>query len=133
MVPNAKPLEKSRAKKVLIAYGIGLFVLGAVIYTPLNIPCLFKLVTGISCPGCGIGRALVLASRFDFIGAITMNILFLPLTVGAAIYFICAVLDAFAGKSAIKRFNSICSSKWVIIGAALLMCLSWYYNIIRGI
>ena len=130
---NAKTLEKSRAKKVLIAYGIGLLALAIAIYTPLHVPCVFKLLTGLACPGCGLSRAFVMASRFDFIGAATINILFLPLVVGAAIYFICAILDAFAGKSAITRFNSIFAHKWVIVLASLLMCVSWYYNIIRGI
>jgi len=125
--------DKIRAKRVLCAYAIGVLALLLFLYTPLYIPCLFKLITGIQSPGCGLSRAFMMASQFDFWGAITINILFLPLAIGMAVYFVCALLDLFTDRRAIRRMNSILSKKWVIAAAALLMCISWYYNIVRGI
>ncbi|MCL2403743.1 MAG: DUF2752 domain-containing protein [Coriobacteriia bacterium] len=124
---------KLHAKKTLAVYGVGIIALIAFVHTPFRIPCISKLIANTQCPGCGLTRSFVMAGQLDFIGAITMNILFLPLSIGMVIYFVCVVLDAFAGKRAIQRFNSILSNKWIIAAAVLLMLASWYYNFIRGI
>ena len=101
------------------------------INTSFSVPCLFKLITGIPCPGCGLTRAFVLASQFNFIGAITANILFLPVFIGMAAFLLCAVLDAFFGKQAVKRLNLALNKKWIIALLAMLTAVSWYFNITR--
>jgi len=126
--------HRLQARKVLAAYGIGATALAVVIYTPFYLSCLWKMVLGgIPCPACGITRSFVLASQLDLWGAITKNILFLPLLIGALVYFVCALLDAFTGKRAIQGFNALLSNKWIITAAVVLMSASWYYNIVRGI
>ncbi len=39
----------------------------------VNIPCSFLELTGLYCPGCGVGRALKDILRFDFIAAFCHN------------------------------------------------------------
>ena len=129
-MPNTRKLKE---KKILLAYAIGALILIITVNTPFSVPCLWRLATGIPSPACGLTRAFVLASRFYFLEAVKMNILFLPLVVGMAVYFICALVDLFSDMQAIKRFNSIMARKWVISLAVMLMALSWYYNIVRGI
>lgn len=129
---HANP-SKQHAKRVIIVYGIGILVFFITTNTPLSIPCLFKFATGIPSPGCGLTRAFVLASQFDFIGAVTMNILFLPISVGMAVYLACALADYFADKQSIRRLNSLLAKKWIITLAVMLTAVSWYYNIVRGI
>jgi hypothetical protein len=129
--------NKKRAKRVLWVFGILLTPAFFVAYVPIYLPCLFKTLTTIPCPACGLTRAFIFAAHFNIPAAISMNILFLPLALGAAAYLSCAVKDAFSkepdGNSALKRFNALLNKKWVIALAATLMLTSWAYNITRGL
>lgn len=42
-------------------------------YTGFGIPCLFNLITGLKCPGCGITRMCLSLLRFDFKSAFNYN------------------------------------------------------------
>ena len=68
---------KQRLIRVLGRYGI-LLAVGLVYYifvalTNVGIPCVFRLITGLQCPGCGVSRMLMALSRFDFISAFHYN------------------------------------------------------------
>ena len=41
--------------------------------TGIGIPCVFHLVTGLKCPGCGVSRMLVALFRLDFRAAFEYN------------------------------------------------------------
>ena len=43
------------------------------------IPCPFRLLTGLKCPGCGLSHAAVCLARLDFEGAFHENALFAPI------------------------------------------------------
>lgn len=51
--------------------------LGLVAMMPVT--CLFKTVTGISCPACGMTRAFLAILRFDLLEACYQNLLSIPL------------------------------------------------------
>ena len=118
-------------KKILMIYATGVLGLIIILNTPISIPCFFLLIIGIPCPACGISRAFIMLIQLDIINAARMNILLLPLLAGGSIYFACAIADVFFRKNAIKKFNSICASKWVITSAISLMLVSWGYNLLR--
>lgn len=42
-------------------------------YTGFGIPCLFNLITGLKCPGCGITKMCLSLLRFDFKSAFNYN------------------------------------------------------------
>jgi hypothetical protein len=68
---------KKRFLRVALRYGILLFV-GLAYYlfvslTNIGIPCLFRLVTGLQCPGCGISRMLIALVRLDLVSAFRCN------------------------------------------------------------
>lgn len=42
-------------------------------WTGWGIPCLFRLVTGLQCPGCGVSRMLLALLRLDFPAAFQAN------------------------------------------------------------
>ena len=131
---SAKSCDSARkryARLVLIAYAIGTAAVLAFRFTPFAVPCLFLWFTGIPCPACGISRAAVYALQLNVLAALRMNLLFFPLLLGGGTLFVCAVLDAFFGKAAIARFNAMLANKWAIAAAAVLMLVSWTYNLWR--
>ena len=123
--------SKKHAIKILVAYGIGVLFLFLTTNTPFSVPCFFRILTGIPCPGCGLTRSFILASQLNFIDAIMTNILFLPLLVGMVAYLICAIIDVSSERQAIKRLNLMLNKRWIIALAVLLTATSWYFNITR--
>ena len=132
MVDNNPGVNKKHAKWVLLAFVLLVLAFAAVMFTPFTVPCVFRLVTTIPCPACGLSRAYLHLARFEFLAALRMNLLLVPLTMFGAVYLACAVLEL-RGKPAFARLNKALSKKWVIALAAVLMTVSWAYNIARGI
>ena len=68
---------KKRLRSTLIKYGIilgiALVYLVFVLCTNIGIPCVFHLITGLKCPGCGISRMLLSIAKFDFVSAFWYN------------------------------------------------------------
>ncbi len=62
-----------------------------------GIPCVFRAVTGIACPGCGMTRALLLASQWQWSEAWRMNPLLFPLL---------AACGVGAVRTAARRFSA---------------------------
>ena len=59
-----------------------------VILHVLQIPCIIKYLTGVSCPGCGMTRACISALRLDFQAAFFYHPLWiaLPFSLGGLLY-----------------------------------------------
>lgn len=64
-------------KKILIIYGAifgaGLLYAFLILHTPFRIPCLFREVTGLQCPGCGTSRMALALMRLDIPAAFSYN------------------------------------------------------------
>ena len=81
----------ARAKKIVIG-ALALIAVGAlnallIVWTPSGIPCVFHVVTGLKCPGCGVSRMCLALLRFDFAAAFHANaaiFLLLPLMAATA-------------------------------------------------
>ena len=68
---------EARLKKVLVK-GAVILSIGCAYsiwfsYTGIGIPCVFHLVTGLKCPGCGVSRMLLSLFRLDFSAAFEYN------------------------------------------------------------
>ena len=67
-------------KKILIIYGaifgVGVLYTFLILHTPFRIPCLFREVTGLQCPGCGTSRMALALMRFDIPAAFAYNPVF---------------------------------------------------------
>lgn len=80
-IDSSKVLETASAQgrmiKVLVC-GVGLFLAG-VLYglfvkiTGMAIPCIFHLITGLKCPGCGVTRMCVALLQLDVRGAFSSH------------------------------------------------------------
>ena len=85
MTADQKQRLKERLKPILIILGIGFLYYIFVCLTDIKIPCIFRMLTGLSCPGCGATRMVMALLRFDFKEAFFYNkVLFvsLPFLIG---------------------------------------------------
>lgn len=95
--------------------------------------CIFKNLTNIPCPGCGLGRATLALFKGDIIQSFHYHILGIPLTIFILFCFIRLLIDSIKGKNTfIPQMNKLIT--WGIYLICLILTLfSWYINIQRGI
>lgn len=75
--------QKRRLKKLLVLVGAALGIgFGYMLFAQLTgwgIPCVFHMITGLQCPGCGISRMFMALARGDILMAARYNLLVLCL------------------------------------------------------
>ena len=87
----------------------------------LEIPCMFKSILGISCPSCGMTRAIDSILKFDFYEAFKYNILSIPLVVLGCISIFVVIYDIIKNTDKfIQTANNIFTKYWYII---ILACI----------
>ncbi len=64
-------VHRHRLSYLLVAFGFLYLLL--LDMTGIGIPCLFHLVTGLKCPGCGVTTMLLSLFRLDFLSAYRAN------------------------------------------------------------
>jgi len=124
---------KRQAVIIVFLYAIGVLVFLLIAHTPFYLPCMFKLMTGIPCPTCGLTRAFLYIYQLNIIGAVKMNILTAPIVIGLIIHFTSAIIDLIYNNKMLNRFNSFFAKSWVLVTVLILISISWAYNIYRGI
>ncbi len=60
---------------VILAFGIAYFIFVKIV--GFGIPCIFHVITGLHCPGCGISRMFIALASLDFKSAFHSNALIL--------------------------------------------------------
>ena len=114
---------------ILVGVEIGLFLL--FLFFPVSIPCIFKKVLSIPCPGCGMTRAFTAFLKGHFIEAFTYNLLFYPF-MGFLIFFPIRLMIAMKRGEKVIRF-SFFKKPIVIIITILFLIISEFYNVINGL
>ena len=121
---------ENRIKKVVLI-NVGLILLLFLyykIYIKFNvgIPCIFKLITGYDCPGCGITRCLFSLINLDIKSAFNYNALVTILIVPFIIYYCYMNYCYVFGKNDnVKKYvNKI---------SIILLIVCFVYGIIRNI
>ena len=124
--------KKARLKKMLLymmLLGMAGLLYGIFVsYTGLAIPCLFRKVTGLLCPGCGVTGMCVALLHLDWRGAFSCHpvlfVLLLPLTA----VFICGA----AGYVQNGRFRF---ARWqnliLYVSVAALVIFGVVRNLVR--
>lgn len=94
--------------------------------TGFGIPCVFRLVTGLKCPGCGVSRMCLALLELDFKAAFAANpAVFLMIVPGAAVAVSLGVGYIREGTVRPDRFASV--TLWVMI--AVLVAFGVLRNI----
>jgi hypothetical protein len=120
-------IMKNRIKNVLILLILILFLLFV-----LNIPvtCIFKSVTGISCPACGMTRAFISILHLNFLNAFLLNILSIPLFIFICISVIIMIIEIFRNKfNYIPKLLNFLGKYWYIF--IILLIISFIWNNMR--
>ena len=119
-------LNKKRLLKMLVItlmiLSLGL-ILGILAMNGFTIPCIFRRLTGLLCPGCGNTRAVISLLKFDFIKALKFNPLF-PIQFGyiGFIYIVSSINYIKGGKfkySGTPIVIDIIVASIIIIGAII--------------
>lgn len=98
-----------------------LFVAWLALYL-LDIGCVFRLMTGIPCPGCGMTRAWLAALRLDFSAALAYH----PLFWVVPIAFVLAFVREEVASSRLKRGIDI-----AVIVLCVLVVVVWIVRLIN--
>jgi len=79
---------------VILIILIGFLCLVAI----MPVTCIFKTVTGISCPACGMTRGFIHIIHFEFLDALYQNMLSIPLFIFIAISIVLLIKDLFKNR-----------------------------------
>lgn len=108
-------------KKIIILMIMLLFFIYLYIKNPVEgpiCPCMFNIVTGLYCPGCGMTRAVHSLLHFKFYQAVRYNILIILIPPLLIIYLF---MD-YVGKCELKKVVMI-----------IMLSIAIFYGIIRNL
>jgi hypothetical protein len=95
--------------------------------------CIFKLTTGLPCPGCGMGRASLELIKGNLISSWDYNILCIPFSIVVFISLFWLILDLAKRKETFFTFiKKDFGLKYKIVLIVLIL-IDWSVNIIRQI
>ena len=120
---------KQRVRKViLVTLLIGLIgaVMALAAYLGLRIPCVFHVITGLNCPGCGNTRAVMSMLRLDFRGMLHYNLMF-PLEMAYLVYLYVASALHYV-RTGKATYNP--KHKWLDV-TLLILLLAW--GVVRNV
>jgi len=110
---------------------LALFFLDAFSIHSGNNLCLFRFITTIPCPGCGMSRATVALFHFKVAESFSYNILCIPFSIAVFISLIWAVSDLLAQKETFYTFvRRDFSTKTKSLLFSIIL-IDWVVNILR--
>ena len=95
--------------------------------------CFFKKVTGIPCPGCGMGRATIELFKGKIFSSFDFNILCIPFTITVLIVLCLLIVDLAKREELVFRclyFEFKTPYKQILL---VVIITNWIVNIIRAV
>ena len=118
-MPRKRLLKSLKTAGITAAVGLGYYAF--VRLTGWGIPCLFYLLTGRFCPGCGVSRMCMALLELDLEGALRSNALVLSLLpVGLVLGLRRWILYIRTGSTEVDRLETV-----VLIPVGLLTAAFW--------
>ena len=110
-------LKFSTAAIILVAAGVLYYLI--VSFTGFAIPCVFRKITGLYCPGCGVTGMLTHILRLDFKGAFECNQVLFVIS-PFILYLLGKMLYGYIryGRLTLKKFDTVLT--FVLIGILLV-------------
>ena len=96
-----------------------------------EIPCMFKSIFGISCPGCGMTRAINEIIHLRFINAFKFNILSIPLVIIGSFSFFVIIYDIIKNSDIFIQFINKAFTKFWYIFIILIVFSMVINNVIK--
>lgn len=92
----------------------------------INIGCIFNKLTGFYCPACGMSRAFGEIFKFNFVNAIKLNILSIPLCLFIIVSIIWIIVDIFRDsdsytKNITRLFKKYCALILLLLVIAMIV------------
>ncbi len=121
-----KSLNKSIFLRLLVGVGIPISMVAVALFFAIiknSPPCIFYLLTGLHCPGCGAGRCFLALMRFEFYQAFRYQpLLFIFLPVIA--YYLLKVYIKFVFGKDVLPFPEI-RSKFIAVSIPVVIIAYW--------
>ena len=99
--------------------------------------CLFKNVTGIPCPSCGVTRSLIFLMQGNIGEAIYINPLGIIAAIALVIFPVWIITDIILKKNTFYRFyqamEKFFRKRWVAIPAIITILFIWLTNINKNL
>ena len=97
-----------------------------------DVPCIFKSIFNIPCPGCGLTRAFKELFKFNISKALYYNILSIPILIFFIYWFILLIKDIIKKEStSINKILYLFKKYYILI--IILLIISWILNIYHKI
>ncbi len=122
---------------LLAGYSYLLYVSCMHVQNHLFTPCVFKNVTGIACPSCGVTRSVLSLAHGNILSAVTINPL--GIIVAAIMVFVpfWLLYDTALKKDTLyksyTKTETLLKRKWIAIPAIVLIVLNWGWSIYKGL
>lgn len=98
----------------------------------IPVTCIFKTVTGISCPACGMTRAFHAIMQLHLYEAFAFNILAIPVFIGIILAVVRLLYEIATNQYIfIPRLLQCLANRYVLITIIILLCLSFLINNIK--
>lgn len=127
-------LVLSFAGYLWIAYLIHYDLTGEIENNSIN-TCVFKYMTGLPCPSCGMSRSVISVFQARFKDALYLNPLGYIMTLAMIVFPVWITMDLFVNKSTFLKFyesiENYFKNKWIAYPFILIILVLWVWNIYK--
>ncbi len=95
----------------------------------IGIPCIFHVLTGLYCPGCGLGRSVLSLLSGDWYQAFRYNVLLMPCILPGTILLIYTFFQVMCGTPIHRTFLAHAAERFGLLIACVLILFSILRNI----